>query len=292
MIWPQLLVNGLVEGLNAGLLGLAFWLVYRSVGVFHISFAATFTLPPYLLWASVRAGVPWPVGVVLAVSAAALLAMACEALNHSRLERAGASPDLHLIASLGVYIVVIQVIAILWGNEARFLHPGAHSRLTLAGVVVTRSQGLNALVCLLLTTGLGVWLNRSGLGLRLRTLAENPWVLSLHGLSVARIRLMLFGLSGALAASGSLLSAFDVGFDPYGGLQALLLAVVATVIGGNGSFLGPVVGGVVLGITRSMVVVFASPSWKEGATFVLLTLFLLLRPEGLVGRATRLEERS
>ncbi len=290
MVGAQLFVNGLVEGLNIGLLGLAFWLVYRSVRVFHIAFSVTFALPPFVLWSALGAGLPWFLGALAAIAAGALLALGCEAVNHGRLERAGASPDLHLVASLGTASVVVQVIAMVWGNEAKFLYAGAHPRLELAGVVITRAQGLNAAVSLALAAAVVVWLHRTTLGLRLRALADNPWALSLHGHSIARLRLLVFGLSGALAAAGSLLTAFDVGFDPYVGLQALLLAVVATVIGGRGSALGPVVGGVILGLTRSLVVVFASPSWKEGVTFMLLTLFLLLRPRGLVGRRTRLEE--
>lgn len=290
MVGAQLFVNGLVEGLNIGLLGLAFWLVYRSVRVFHIAFAATFALPPFVLWSALAAGYPWPLGGVAAVAAGALLALGCEAINHGRLERVGASADLHLVASLGTTTVAVQVVAMVWGSEAKFLYAGAHPRLELAGVVITRAQGLNAALSLVLAALVVGWLHWSELGLRLRALADNPWVLSLQGYSIARLRLLVFGLSGALAAFGALLTAFDVGFDPYVGIQALLLAVVATVIGGRGSALGPVVGGVILGLTRSMVVVVASPSWKEGVTFVLLTLFLLIRPAGLLGRETRLEE--
>ena len=137
-----------------------------------------------------------------------------------------------------------------------------------------------------------VWLHRTNLGLRLRALAENPSELALQGHSVRGLRLLVFCLSGLVAAVASLLAAFNVGFDPYVGLQALLLAVVATVIGGRGTFIGPIVGGLLLGVTRSMVVLYSSPAWKEGVTFALLTLFLLVRPAGLVGRKGRLEAEA
>lgn len=292
MIELQILVNGLSEGLVVSLLGLSFWLVYASVRVFHVAFAATYTLAPFVVWSAIGAGVPWPAAVIGGVAASALLSTGCEAVNHARLERRQASGDLHLIASLGTYIVVLQAIAILWGNEAKFLHAGAHPTVTIAGAVVTRTQALNAVVSVAVVGAMALLLRKTGIGLRLRALAQNPTEVALRGHDVFSLRRNLFGLSGAVAGVASILTAYHVGFDPYVGLQALLLAVVATVIGGRGNMLGPVLGGLLLGVTRSFVVLYASPAWKEGATFLLLTLFLLLRPVGLLGAATRLEARK
>ncbi|MFW5739047.1 MAG: branched-chain amino acid ABC transporter permease [Myxococcota bacterium] len=292
MIELQILINGLSEGFIAALLGLSFWLVYASVRVFHVAFAATYTIAPFVVWSTLRAGIPWPLAVFAGLGASVALAVGCEVVNHARLERRHASGDLHLIASLGTYIAALQAIAIAWGNEAKFLYPGAHPTFTIAGIIVTRTQALNIGLssCVVLLTG---WLlRRTGVGLRLRALSDNPTELALRGHAVAPLRMELFALSGAIAAVAAILTAYHVGFDPYGGLEALLLAVVATVIGGRGSFWGPVLGGLVLGVTRSLVVLYASPAWKESATFVLLTLFLLLRPVGLIGKATRLEAQK
>ena len=94
-------------------------------------------------------------------------------------------------------------------------------------------------------------LKYSQLGLEFRALADNAKEFALRGYNVNRLRLLAFGLSGLLGAVSSLLVAYDIGFDPNGGLNAVLLAVVAVIIGGRQSFLGPILGGILLGVIRS-----------------------------------------
>jgi len=68
-----------------------------------------------------------------------------------------------------------------------------------------------------------------------------------------------------------------------------LLAVVAVIIGGQSSFSGPVLGALLLGIIRAQVVWYMSARWQEAATFLLLAVFLLFKPQGLLSSKTRLE---
>ena len=128
--------------------------------------------------------------------------------------------------------------------------------------------------------------------MQFRALADNPDELALRGYNIRRLRLLAFGVSGLLGAVSALLTAYDIGFDPNVGLSALLLAVVAVIIGGRQSFIGPVVGGILLGMVRSEVVWILSARWQEAVTFGLLVLFLYMRPNGLVGRETRLEAKA
>jgi len=103
---------------------------------------------------------------------------------------------------------------------------------------------------------------------------------------------MAFGISGIFCSGSALLVSYDIGFDPHGGLIALLLAVVAVIIGGRQSFMGPVMGGILLGLVRSEVVWFLSARWQEAITFLLLALFLFVRPNGIFGRKGRLEAEA
>lgn len=112
---------------------------------------------------------------------------------------------------------------------------------------------------------------------------------ALFGYNVNIHRILAFGVAGLLASAASIASAYDTGFDPHVGLHAILLAVVAVIIGGRGSFLGPIIGGLILGILRAQVVWHFSSRWQEAATFGLLALVLLIRPQGILGRKTRVE---
>ena len=162
----------------------------------------------------------------------------------------------------------------------------------LGSLVVTGAQWASLGAAVLLLGGFGLFLMRSDLGLRLRALADNPVQFTLFGYNMNHHRLLAFGLAGFFAAASALVTAYDIGFDPYAGLHAVLLAVVAVIIGGQGSFVGPVLGALLLGVLRAQVVWYWSARWQEAVTFGLLALILLLRPHGLLGRKSRLEATS
>ncbi len=288
----QVLVNGLISGATIALLALAFAVVYLPTRVFHLALAGIYSLAPFLALSLFSAGVPWPICAVLAVAAGAAISLGCEWLNHDRLERKGAGPGLHLVSSLGIFIVIVQVVSMVWGNEVRTLRHGIDAVFSAGGVQLTRAQIIAGGTASGLLVLFYLWLRFSNLGLRFRALADNPVQLALFGYNVRRLRFLAFSLAGLFAAVASLVLAFDLGFDPHGGLQALLLAIVAVIIGGRDSFVGPVIAGFLLGVIRAEVVWYASARWQDAVTYLLLVLFLFLRPHGLLGKKARLEAQA
>ena len=285
----QILINGLVSGSAIALLAVAFQIVYLPTRVFFIAVAGTYTLGPFVAWAVADAGVPLWIGVLVATLACIAFNLLAEWANHARLSRKEASVGVQLIASLGLYIIVVQAVAMIWGNQTKTLRQGIDDVTRFGDVIITGAQWATLLTAVLLLGGFLLFLKRSNLGLRLRALADNPRMFALYGYNINTHRLLAFGLSGVFAAAGSLSTAYDIGFDPHTGLHAALLAIVAVIIGGRGSFVGPILGGLLLGLLRAQVVWHLSARWQEAATFALLAIFLLLRPQGIMGRQTRLE---
>lgn len=285
----QIILNGLISGSAIALLAVAFQMVYLPTRVFFIGLAGIYSLSPFLALSTIKAGATPALGIAFAVACCVLVAVACECLNHARLARKGASDGAHLIASLGIYIVLVQIIAIIWGNDTKTLRAGLDSTLHLGGSILTGSQVVMVGVAAALLCGVWAMLRASNIGLRLRALAENPTQFALFGYNVDAHRLIAFAFAGAFASVSSLLTAYDIGFDPYTGLHAVLLAVVAVIIGGRYSFAGPAIGGLLLGLVRAQVVWLLSARWQEAVTFGVLALFLLLRPHGLFGHKTRIE---
>lgn len=285
----QILCNGLISGFAIALLAVAFQMVYLPTRVFFIGMAGLYALAPYLCMAMHTAGMPWMVGVMGTLLVMVLLSLACEGFNHAPLARKGASEGAHLISSLGISIVLVQVVAMIWGNEPRTLRTGFDATVGAGGVILTSAQLLTAGVASVLLIAFLVLLRTSDIGLRLRALADNPSQFALFGYNVDCHRLLAFALAGLFVTAASLLTAYDLGFDPHGGLHAVLLAVVAVIIGGRGSFAGPIAGGLLLGLIRAQVVWHLSARWQEALTFAVLAIFLLLRPRGLFGQKVRIE---
>jgi len=288
----QILLNGLIQGALFALMGLAFSLVYSTTGVLHIALGAIYALAPYILLTALHIGFGWSVGMILAVGVAVLVGMLCEEVLHWPFLRRNAPAEVHLIGSLGMFLVLVQGIAILWGSDVQVLRNGVDAVYCFGDLRITRGQMFSGVGALIIIGAFFFWLQRTELGLQFRAMADNPTLLSLLGRDVRKLRRFVFGMSAGLAALVALGSSYDTGFDPHGGLEAVLVGVVATIVGGRGSLVGAVLVGVLLGLIRTEVVWFASARWEQAATFTILALVLFFRPQGLFGRTLRLEEKS
>jgi branched-chain amino acid transport system permease protein len=286
----QILINGLINGLTLAVLALGFTVVYLPTRVFYVALGGVYSLAPFIVWAGLRQGLPWYFGTGIALTVGIIVSMLCEFTNHARLEKRGSSiSGSHLVSSLGIYIVLVQFITLIWGNDTKVLRSGLDQVIHLGGLLVTHAQIIAASVAIAVLGIFYVWLQRSQLGLQFRALADNPKEFAIRGYNVRWLRLLAFGLAGALGTISSLLVNYEIGFNPEGGLAALLLAVVAMIVGGQQSFYGPVLGGVLLGLLRSLVVWSLSAKWQEAVTFLILVICLFVRPYGLLGQANRLE---
>jgi branched-chain amino acid transport system permease protein len=290
----QVLVNGLVQGLLLAVVGLAFALVYATTRVFYLALGATYSLAPYVLLESFRMGLPWYVGAGCAMLAAVVLGGAAEQLIHWPLERRQAPAEMHFIASLGAFLVIGQIVVLIWGNDAQVLRAGVDVVYAFAGLRLTGGQVIGAVVSVAALAGTFAWLRGTDVGLQFRAMASNPPLLATFGRDIRRLRWAVFGLSGALAALVALATARDNGFDPNIGMRTVLVGVAATIVGGRGSFGGAAVAGLLLGVLRAQVVWNTSARWEDATTFLLLAGFLLLVPGGLrspaAGRGTRIED--
>jgi len=288
----QILFNGIITGLTIAVFALAYTVVFLPTRVFHVALGGVYALVPFVTWSISQRGGSTSVAIALALIVGTSISLGCELLNHSFLEKKQTGLGGHLISSLGIYIAIVQVIVLIWGNETKLLKQGTDAILQLGSVSIPMTQVVGAIAAVIVLGFFYAWLQFSNLGLQFRALADNPKEFGLQGYDVSRLRLVAFGTSGLLASIASLLVAYDVGFDPQGGLSALLIAIVAMIIGSQQSFWGALAGGILLGVTRALAVWVLSARWQEAVTFLVLALFLFVRPNGLLGRKGRLEAEA
>lgn len=285
----QIIVNGATTGFVIALLAVAFQAVYLPTRVFFLGLAGVYAAVPFVCLTTLQQTGSWWVAISVSILSGMILSLLAEWLIHAPLEKKNAASGTHLIASLGTYIVLVQVIAMIWGNNPRSLRQGLDSVNNIGGVLITGAQWV-MLSGAVFSMGLFfVFLGRTNVGLRMRALADNPIQFSLYGHKVWAYRFFSFGLAGTLASIAAIITSYDIGFDVHAGLHALLLAVVAVIVGGRSTFVGPLVGGLLLGIVRSQVVWHLSAKWQEAVSFSLLAVVLILLPSGLLGGRQRLE---
>ena len=287
----QILTNGLVAGCFYALVATGFGLIYSSTKIFHIAYGATYTVAAYVCYYCVSdLGWSLPSAIVTGVLGAAIVGLAMEYFVYAPLEARRASPMVLLLSSLGLYIVLTNLVALLAGNSTIGLRQESGSAYRLAGLILTDMQLLQVALAVTLLPALMGLLRVTRLGRHVRAVRDDPVLGTVLGISERRTRLLVFAVGSALGGLAAILAALDTGISPNAGLSVLLVATVAVVVGGIHTLEGPLVGGLILGLVRALVIWFLSARWLEAVTFAVLLVFLSIRPHGVLSRRTRIEE--
>jgi branched-chain amino acid transport system permease protein len=295
----QKLLNGLAIGSVYALFALGYTLVFSILRVINFAHGAVFTVGAYLTWALTGAQVgsngvlhdtrlpvalPFWLAATVGAVGAGLLGVLIERLAFRPLRKRGSDPLLTLVSSLGVAIALVNVIQYLVGAENYPLGRLSGS-VSVAGARIRTAQVVLFVVSMVMV-GLLTWLmNGSRTGAALRAVSEDAVTARLLGVDVDRLILLSFFLSGFLGGLAGTLIGMSVGIaGPYFGIAFGLKGLAVIVLGGLGDIPGAVVAGLVIGVAEALV-----PSdfnaYREAVAFVVLFLVLLVRPQGLLGRA-------
>jgi branched-chain amino acid transport system permease protein len=206
------------------------------------------------------------------------------------LARRSASTAVIMISSVGVQIVLENLLVLIFGSQPQILRSGFVRTVNIGSIILTYVQVAQLLCGIVLTVSFWLFLKHTRAGQVCRAISDDETLSRVLGVRTARVHLLVFALGSIFAGIGSILVAMDVGLDPYVGFSVVLTAAVACIIGGLQNFLAPAIGGFLLGIVQSLVIWQTSAQWKEAVTFGLLILFLLIRRQGLFGFYKRAEE--
>jgi branched-chain amino acid transport system permease protein len=136
----------------------------------------------------------------------------------------------------------------------------------------------------LIVGGLWLFIEKTRYGLIIRAGSRDPEIVRILGVDISKVWLMVFGLGTAIAGLSGLLAAPTRAVNAEMGIPVLAESFVVTVVGGMGSLPGAVVAGLLVGVVFAMTSLFA-PEYAELSIFVLMALVLLVRPQGLFGKA-------
>ena len=285
----QLLANGIIMGSIYSLVALGFALVYNTTKIFHIAYAILYTFSSYMVltfYQSFR--FPFFVAFLMAIFLTIVLSILIEIIVYRPLVRRNSSSNIILISSIGVMIIVVNLLAMMYGNETKIINQEISKSVSFGSVILTHTQLFQFGISVILIILFLVFLKFSNFGIRTRALRDDGELCTVLGMDIFKMRIVLFSLSAFFVAIGGGIVAYDVGMDPYVGMPMLLNAVVALIIGGIGRFEAPILGGFVIGILQSLAVWAFSSRWQDAVTFTLLILFLLLRPQGILGEKQRM----
>jgi branched-chain amino acid transport system permease protein len=264
--------------------------LWQASGTINFAQGEFVMVPAFvMLFALKYAGLPLPIAFVLSCLVAMLITgVAFKLIVVDPLIRHGVIPL--VIATLGLSIGMKQLMKAGYSAEA---HPFPHAFPD----TVARFGGLNislydVAVLLLagaIVVGLQLFLNRTLTGRAMQAVAQNTEAATVLGINVKRMIMYVFLINAVLAALAALLvtptylAKFDMG-DSIG-----LKAFYAAIIGGFNQTRGALLGGVLVGVLENLCGAYLSPAYKEGVALVLFLIVILVKPEGLLGKA---EERK
>jgi branched-chain amino acid transport system permease protein len=270
----QFIINGIIAGSIYALVGLGFSLVYSTARFFHFAHGAIYTLGAYLTFTFlVVFGISFPVSIFLAICVSAIIGTGIEFLIYRRMREQGAGNLSLLIASLGLLIVLQNLVSLVWGDETKTIRSGLVSEgFNILGARVTSIQVIIIAVSCSLAVLLWFFLHKTFLGIKLRAVANDPDLSKIHGIDSNKIILLAFFLGSILAAGAAILISLDTDMTPTMGFYALLMGVTAAIVGGIGKIWGALLGGLLIGLIQHLGVWKLPTEWQETIVFIVLIL--------------------
>jgi branched-chain amino acid transport system permease protein len=291
----QIVIGGLLQGSVFAVVALGFSLVYRVTGVINLSQGAFCVVGALIMYSlQVELGWPLPAAFVGATLGTASWGVIIGALTFMPgVARLPVSSM--LVMTAGLLALIEGLLLVIWGSQPYALPPfSGEAPVELLGIRVPTQGFWIAGATLLIIAALWYLLARTTLGMALRACAENRLAGRLMGIDVPRMTLLSFTLAALLGGVGGIVIApitsleFDTGrfFTNFG--------FISVAIGGMGSFIGVVFGGLLLGVAEQLAAGYVSSLFANALALALLLAVLLWRPHGLftAGPARRQDVRD
>jgi len=289
----QQLINGLAWGSIYALLALGYTMVYgvlRLINFAHGDVYMIGAMMGYYVARLVSHSTSWAGFTTILLASMAIcgaLGYLIERLAYKPLRNA---PKLSaLITAIGVSLLLEYGGQLLFGADPKFFPQLIQTKevIHFHGVVINNIQIIIFVVSFLLMGLLQHIVMRTQVGKAMRAVSFSHTASQFVGINVGTVISVTFILGSALAgAAGVLVGLSNPKIDPLMGIMPGLKAFVAAVLGGIGNIPGALLGGLLMGVSETLVVGYLSSTYRDALAFILLIVILLVKPAGLLGKAS------
>jgi neutral amino acid transport system permease protein len=231
-------------------------------------------------------GLPLAAAIFFAMAATALLGLLSERFMWRPMRVKGAGFLQLILMSIGLAFVIRSAIQWFWGTEIRTLDVNATDSVTFLGLRIGQTELIGVVVGIAVLVAVGLMVRFSPLGKRMRALSDDIDLAEIAGIDTRRVILYTWLFAGALAGLAGVLSGALTNLRPELGFELLLPIFAAVILGGIGNPFGALTAGLVLGVAIEWSTLVVEPRWKVTFGFVALIITLVIRPQGIFGRAT------
>lgn len=291
MFLLDVLLSGLVLGGIYALVAMGLTLQYGVARIMNLAygeFAVAGCFAAYVLFTT--AGVNPVAALAIAMPASFALNWAIYRVLMVPLVRrapdAGSLEVDSILATFGLLFIVQGVMLVLFGGTY-FSYSHLAVPVHLLGSPVAANRLLAAGVALAIALALYALLMRTRMGTAVRAVAVNPAAAPLVGIDTRACAAFVFALGGALVAAAGVLVSMFLTFNASMGVTFTMKALIVVIMGGVGNVLGALVAGLILGVAEALATGFLDSGLTMAVNFALFLAILLIRPQGLFGRAAR-----
>ena len=285
------ILTGLVLGGTYALIAMGLTLQYGVARIMNLAYGDLIIAGSFgamLLFTA--AGINPLVALIIVVPAGFALSWLVYALMLQPLARRSPNRDRlegdSILATFGLLFVIQGVALVLFGANYQ-----SYSFLAVPIDVLGTTIAANRLLAFALAVlfGVGLWLllTRTRFGTVIRAVAANPGSAPLVGINVDHVARLAFALGGGLAAAGGVVVSMYLTFSATMGVIFTMKALIVVIMGGVGNLLGALAAGLILGVVETLVSSFVDPGLTLAATYLIFLAVLVVRPQGLFGKAAR-----
>ncbi len=272
----QSILSGIFIGGLYGLIGLGLGLTWGLLRQINLSHFGLVFLGAYL---SYHMATVWRVDPLLSLLIIPPLFFVFGVAMQWALARFAITPFNSLLVTFGITVVMESAIQAIWTADFRRLESAYnHQKFTIGTLYVPVPELVTLLLAVVISLGVWAAMRYTDLGKALRAMAEDGPIAAAFGINQKGLSLMLAGICAALAGVAGICLALTFTLTPSQIFAWVGVVFAAVMLGGLGSALGPLVAGIVIGVSEAITMAVASPSWAPIVSFSLLIVMLLFRP--------------
>jgi len=285
-VLEQLFLNCIINGSIYLLVSLSFVLIYQTINFFNFSHAVVFTSGAYFTFLFNQFfGCSLFISIPVAIVCSCILGSLMDLVIYKPLRKRNSTSLVLLLASLGIYIVLQNIISMVFGDDTKSIRTWqVVEGINVFGARITPVQIIIVVTSVVLLILVALYLHFSRTGKAMRAVANDPELANITGINSDKVILTSFAIGSALAGIAGILVSLDVDMTPTMGMNALMMGVVAMIVGGVGSIWGIVLGSLLLALAQNLGVWYISSQWQDAIAFAILLIFLLFKPEGFFGK--------
>jgi branched-chain amino acid transport system permease protein len=287
----QLIINGISLGAVYALIAVGFAIVFSVLKFSNFAHGGMISACAYIAFFFQRNfETPPPLWITIAFTGVAgmVIALLVDTLGYRRIRAKHSPPLFYFLSSVTFAIFIEQYLTVFYGKNMYGFPPiFEQTTFNVAGITLSTLDMVILAVAVALLIALVLIINRTKLGLAIRTVAIDSRASRLMGINSAVVITFTFVLAGLLAGVSGVLLGIKYSVYPTLGPSMMVKGFIASVIGGLGSLAGAIAAAVLLGLVEMILTYFLGSSITPALLFGIMLLFLFVRPQGIAGKFTQ-----